>query len=100
MTEEVLGLLARWLETNRAAFESAGVGLSVTVGPADHRPSAEWVDFETAQRSARLIVWSSGEAQLTMGDLATQEVVLDEPRDITGDIGLEDVRRTLMGWLT
>jgi hypothetical protein len=57
---DVLEILKGWLDRRLGALESLGVAVSITWGPADRDPASVWVDFATAEKSARLIVWSNG----------------------------------------
>ncbi|MEV6929038.1 hypothetical protein AB0M46_31735 [Dactylosporangium sp. NPDC051485] len=55
----------------RAAWwQEAGVQWQLHYGPA-HDKSAAWVDCTTAHREAQLTVWTSGEAELDVGDVST-----------------------------
>ena len=91
-------MLESWANRRQPALEAAGIRVRVTRGPVDRTPAAMWVDFESKRMSARLILWSDGQAELTIGDLAQRDVVLDEHREISSDIGLDDVEATITAW--
>jgi hypothetical protein len=94
-----LDALQPWLIRRTPEMEAAGMKLSTTWGPEDRDPRSVWVDFESTSRSARLILWSNGEADLMVGDLDLGEVLLEEHREITSPIGLDDVGATVKAWL-
>jgi hypothetical protein len=90
-----LDLLASWLEMRQSALTEVGIRVTLTHGPEDRDPPAAWVDFETDSRSARLILWDNGLADLTVGDFVEGEVLLEEHREITSALGLDDVEATV-----
>lgn len=96
----VLELLDRWLQHRRPVFEAMGLKVSVTWGPTDRNPASAWLDLESTERSARLILWSNGEADLMIGDFVKGEVLLEEHREISSQIGLDDAEETIKAWLT
>ncbi len=95
MSGDVLNILKGWLERRRGALESDGVAVATTWGPTDRDPASAWVDFTRPDKSARLIVWSNGLADLTVGDLLKGEVLLEEHREILSDLGFDDVEATV-----
>jgi hypothetical protein len=94
-----LDLLRDWIARRSPVLKSSGIKLTVTYGPVDHNPAAAWVDFESASGIAQLIVWTNSEADLVIGDLRTGKVLLNEHREITADLGLDDVERTVRAYL-
>jgi uncharacterized protein (DUF1684 family) len=94
-----LDSLRVWLEEQTPELEAAGMNLSVTWGTEDRTPRAAWVDFESPPRTARLVLWSNGDADLMIGDIEAGEVLLEEHREITGSVGLDDVGETVRAWL-
>jgi len=99
VTESMLELLTAWLARREAALTSVGITISITRGARDRNPASVWVDFATSNRSARLVLWDNGLADLTVGDFVRGEVLLDEHREITTDVGLDDVEATVVSWL-
>ncbi|MEU4403871.1 hypothetical protein AB0F88_05055 [Streptosporangium sp. NPDC023963] len=51
-------------------WETADVQWQLTIGPTRDK-SAAWVTCEDARRVIQLTVWTSGEAELDVGDLAS-----------------------------
>lgn len=99
MTGSALTLLAGWLEVRQPELEALGISVAPTWGPTDRDPASAWVDFGTSEKSARLILWDNGLADLTVGDFVKGEVLLEEHREITTAVGLDDVEATVRAWL-
>jgi hypothetical protein len=99
VSEDVLEILRGWLDRRQDALASLGVAVSTTWGPSDRDPASAWVDFATSDKSARLIVWSNGLADLTVGDFVKGEVLLEEHREILSDVGFDDAEATVRAWL-
>jgi hypothetical protein len=57
------------------------------------------VDFESATRAARLIVWADGQADLAVLDREKGEELLNEHREITSTVGLDDVESSVLARL-
>jgi hypothetical protein len=96
----LLETLDAWFKRRVPDLEAAGLKVSITHGPEDRNPPSLWLDFESVERSARLMIWSNGDADLMIGDLVRAEVLLEEHREITSEIGLDDAERTIRAWLT
>ncbi|MGW4943387.1 immunity protein TriTu family protein [Actinoplanes sp. NPDC004185] len=61
--------------TRGLQWQAAGVQWQLHHGPTRSKSSA-WVDCTTARHLARLIVWTSGEADLEVGDISTGAVTI------------------------
>jgi hypothetical protein len=45
------------------------------------------------------MIWSNGDADLMIGDLAKRQVLLEEHREISTELGLDDAGETVKAWL-
>lgn len=99
MTGDLLEVLDRWLSRRRPELEALGLTVSITWGPSDRYPASAWLDLASVEKSARLIVWSDGQAELTVGDFVKGDVLVDEHREISGEVGLDDAEATVLAWL-
>lgn len=61
------------------------------------KPSAS-VLVGSTRRIAKLTVWSTGEAELDLGDAISGKATM-EHREVTGDLGLTDATHTLVEWV-
>lgn len=95
----ILDTLERWVEDRRQLLASKGIAVSTTRGPADRNPAAVWVDFESATKAARLTVWSDGQADLVILDHENGRDLLEEHREITGSVGLDNAELSILAWL-
>ena len=99
MTEGLLGVLERWLNRRQPELEALGLTVAITWGPSDRNPASAWLDLSSTEKSARLIVWSDGHAELTVGDYVKGEVLVDEHREISSEVGLDDAEATALAWM-
>jgi hypothetical protein len=99
MTTSPLELLNDWFERRLPEFEIANIDASIAWGPSGRNPLSAWLDFKSSEKSARLMLWSNGEADLMIGDLVGQRILLEEHREITTELGLDDAGETVKAWL-
>jgi hypothetical protein len=99
MNTNILDTLEQWVETRRPHLAARGVSVSTTRGPADRTPPSAWVDFESARRAARLIVWADGQADLAVLDYEDGRELLEDHREITSVVGLDDAELSVLAWL-
>jgi hypothetical protein len=99
MSAGILETMQRWAEDRRPELAAKGIVVSATLGPADRVPPAVWVDFESATKAARLIVWADGQADLAVLDVANGQELLSEHREITSTVGLDDAELSILAWL-
>jgi hypothetical protein len=100
MINNVLEILDDWFRRRLPALEKLGLKISITWGPRDRRPVSAWLDFESAERSARLILWADGQAELSVGDFVKNEILLNEHREISSEVGLDEAEASVLAWLT
>lgn len=99
--ENPLRILEQWFEERRPVLELLGVDATFTPGSPERDKRAAWVDFSSPLGASRLILWESGEADLGIGIYTPGgfEEVLEEHREITSTVGLDDVEMTVKAWL-
>jgi len=96
--EDVLDELRSWFIARKTALAQAGYKADLVESPAAREKRSVSVTIASARRIGQLVLWSSGEAELGMADVASGEVT-EEHREITSEIGLRDATMTLMAWL-
>jgi hypothetical protein len=99
MNTSILDTLERWVEARRQPLAAKGITVSTTRGPADRTPPAAWADFESATKAARLIVWADGQADLAVLDYKNGRELVEEHREITTTVGLDDAEVSILAWL-
>jgi len=95
---DLLRRLQAWHDGAEPTLRAEGYLVEFT-GPIGARPKpSASVLVGSSSRIAKLTVWSTGEAELDLGD-AESGAVTEEHREITGDVGLADATRTLLAWV-
>jgi hypothetical protein len=94
----VLDALRAWFDAHKSSLASDGYQVEFAESPPDRGKQSASVTVSSARRIARLVIWDTGEAELSMGDVASA-VVTEEHREITSEIGLRDATETLIAWL-
>ena len=94
----VLDDLRAWFAANEASLTSDGYHVEFKESPSDRAKLSASVLITSAQRVGQLVIWETGEAELSMGDVASA-AISEEHREIASEIGLRDATDTLMAWL-
>jgi hypothetical protein len=94
MTKEVpvlLDELRNWFFIHHAEMRAGGLECRLGEPPDDGRDkSALWIDIDSATRVGQLILWSSGEAELAIAKVGSNEPVIHEHRKIASKLELDD----------
>lgn len=100
MTSEprVLDELQAWFINCKPALVDSGYQVELAKSPPNRDKSSVSITISSARRIGQLTVWSTGEAELSMGD-ARSGMVSEEHREITSKIGLQDATETLVAWV-
>jgi hypothetical protein len=95
---DVLTDLREWFDERNAGLAELGLQAEFAESPPDRVKRSASVMIASSSRVSQLVVWDTGEAELTLGDAGSDEVV-EEHREITSQIGLQDATQTLLAWL-
>jgi hypothetical protein len=90
--------LRTWFESRKDAFAGLGLIGEFNDSPSDRSKRSASVTLASPRRVGQLVVWETGEAELSLGDVGSDSVV-EEHREITSQIGMQDATETLLGWL-
>jgi hypothetical protein len=101
MTSETLVLseLRAWFAGRKAVLADSGYQVEFAESPPGRERPSVSITVASARRIGQLTVWSTGEAELSMGD-ADSGRVAEEHREITSNIGLQDATETLVAWVS
>lgn len=89
--------LRNWFFIHQAEMRASGLECRLGESPDDGRDkSALWIDIDSATRVGQLILWSSGEAELAVASIGSSEPVINEHREITSQLGLDDALGSLL----
>jgi len=94
----VLDALRTWFDAHESSLAHEGYQVEFAESPADRGKLSASVTVASPRRIARLVIWETGEAELSMGDVASADLT-EEHREITSEIGLRDATETLVAWL-
>jgi hypothetical protein len=95
----VLDDLRSWFEAHQNSLVADGYQAEFTESPADRGKLSASMTITSSRRIGRLVIWDTGEAELSMADVACATVA-EEHREITSEIGLRDATETLLAWLS
>lgn len=100
MTEgrDVLTDLRKWFDDRTAGLADLGFQTEFSESPPDRVKRSVSVMIASSSKIGQLILWDSGESELLLGDVGSGEV-MEEHREITSHIGLQDATQTLLAWL-
>ncbi|WP_236243896.1 hypothetical protein [Streptomyces sp. CC210A] len=91
--------LQAWFAEHEERLQSCGITGAVQQAPEDGRTkNSTWMTLENDGFVAVLIVWSSGEAELEYGDMATGQV-RQQHRDLCTFQDLLDAIKTIHEWI-
>ncbi|GAA1921620.1 hypothetical protein GCM10009716_32770 [Streptomyces sodiiphilus] len=91
--------LAAWFAEHEERLRSRGITGDVHQSPPDGRDKAStWMALEREDHIAALVVWSSGEAELECGDVATGQV-RRQHRDLHTFLDLLDAIESTHEWI-
>ncbi len=95
-----LDVFAALVDQKRSFWEQNEIKVEFSRGPSRLK-SAAWVTCEGKSALAQLIVWDSGEADLSTASKDSVEMLLVEHYEVTSEIGLlgclEDLTQYLLG---
>jgi hypothetical protein len=90
----ILDLLVEACESARDRLARVGVTLELSRSDEPPKPGVR-LDATSATALAQLMLWQTGELDLVIADISTGDVVLNEHRDVSSDVGIADALRTI-----
>ena len=93
---DVLNDLREWFGERSGGLAELGLQAEFAESPPDRVKRSASVTIASSTRVGQLVVWDTGEAALTLGDVSSDEVV-EEHREITSQLGMQDATQTLLG---
>jgi hypothetical protein len=95
---DLLEYLTNWVGRQRSDLETNGLTVAIDVSAHDRENRSAWVDIDSADRLVRLTVWESGEATLSVGEVASGLLLADEQLQVSGVFGLEQALGAAVAW--
>jgi hypothetical protein len=90
--------LRAWFDARETSLLGDGYQAEFTESPPGRDKQSVSVTLTSAARIGQLVIWDTGEAELSMADAASGTVI-EEHREITSGIGLRDATEALIAWL-
>jgi hypothetical protein len=87
-----------WFDGHREKLVDLGLQAEFTESPPGRAKRSASLMIASSSRIVQLVMWDTGEAELTLGDVGSDEL-MEEHREITSHIGLQDATQTLLAWL-
>ena len=92
--------LRAWFVDQQATLTLRGLTVKLGASPEDSRDKPSLcLDIDSPSRLGQLILWSSGEAELQLANMASGKVVTRH-YDITSRTALDDALESLLAWVT
>jgi hypothetical protein len=91
--------LRLWFSREESSLIALNLRATFSSGPEDRDPRSAWLDLDSEHRVGRLILWETGAAELSVGDVETGEMATEEHREITSTLGLQDAIQSLIAWV-
>jgi|SRR5215831_5125391 len=91
--------LQAWLSRHNASLAIGGYQVELAESPPGRDKRSVSLTIASSRRIGQLVIWDTGEAELSMGDVGSGTVV-EEHREITSTIGLRDATETLVAWIS
>jgi hypothetical protein len=94
----IVDQLCHAVDEVRDVFALAGVAIELRRS-ADGPKAGAWLEATSARGLAQVVLWESGELDLTISDSKTGDVVLNEHRQVSTRLGVDDALRTIRDYL-
>lgn len=83
----------------RGRFARRGITLELQTPSESGEKTGVRLDASSGRGLAQLLLWNTGELDLTVGDPNTGDVLLNEHREVTSKLGISDVLDTIETYL-
>lgn len=94
----LLRQLKDWYAGHAGELTAAGLTVKLDESPPDWLKTSAWLNVDSDQHLAELIVWDTGEAEFALADTTTGQVV-QEHHDIHMPAALDDLLTRLLVWV-
>jgi hypothetical protein len=95
----VFTLLIASYEDTRERFAKRGIRLDLQTDNLPGEKTGVRLDASSGRGLAQLLLWDTGELDLTVGDANTGDILLNENREVTSQLGISDALDTIEAYL-
>jgi hypothetical protein len=100
MADQIIPLLIDACNDARERFARRGITLDLQAPRESGEKTGVRLDVSSARGLAQLLLWDTGELDLTVGDADTGDIFLKEDREVTSKIGIADALDTIEAYLS
>ena len=95
----IIPLLIDAFNDARERFAGRGITLELQTPSEPGEKTGVRLDASSARGLAQLLLWDTGELDLTVGDPNTGDILLNEHREVTSKLGISDALDTIQAYL-
>jgi hypothetical protein len=95
----VFPILIAAYEDTRERFAKRGIRLDLQTPSEPGEKTGVRLDAWSGRGLAQLLLWDTGELDLTVGDANTGDILLNEHREVTSQLGISDALETIEAYL-
>lgn len=95
----VIDSLEAWTQEHLQQLTDGGLSATFTRGPVRAKTGA-WLDLDSHTRVGRLILWTTGEAMLSVLEISSGQPIVEEHRRIETRVELDDALGSLIALMT
>jgi hypothetical protein len=95
--QNLLFAMKDWFEENRINLANRGFSLNLRETPKDGRPKlSSFVDIDFEDRMGRITLWSTGEVEITVLEVSTEQDVVNQHRQVNSTAELHNAFEFLL----
>jgi hypothetical protein len=95
----IIPLLIDAYDEARERFAKRGISLDLQTPSDAGEKTGVRLDAWSGRGLAQLLLWDTGELDLTVGDANTGDILLNEHREVTSRLGISDALETIEAYL-
>jgi len=95
----IIPLLIDAYDDARKRFAKRGIRLDLQIPSEPGETTGVRLDASSGRGLAQLLLWDTGELDLTVGEASTGDILLDEHREVTSRLGISDALDTIEAYL-
>ena len=95
----IIPLLIDAYDDARERFAKRGIRLDLQTPSEPAKKTGVRLDAWSGRGLAQLLLWDTGELDLTVGDANTGDILLNEHREVTSQLGISDALDTIEAYL-
>lgn len=90
----IMDMLVQACERARGRLANSGVTLELRRADGPPKPGIR-LDATSGKALAQVVLWETGELDLVIADVKTGDILLNEHREVSSEVGIADALRTI-----